>query len=217
MGSIDCLIFIIRTVLAKRFILSSTFNLFFLPSGGNKPYRDRIRRLTHSDDRGINRPRKPETVRPGASSPPVAGKDAYMRYSHFLGIVAAAVLFTAFPAAQAGVPDWLPRYDLQFDLDVAHREVTGHLQATWTNHYQRPVRELVFNAHSHYVVPAAEVGFDAKMLERSARGRWRSAGRSTSRPATSTKSRWPATSRSNCRSTTKATPTPLWWCRCRSS
>src|ERR1700677_3663707 len=88
-----------------------------------------------------------------------------MRYSRFLGIIAVAVLSTAAPAAGAGVPDWLPRYDLQFDLDVAKRELTGHMQATRTNHYQRPVRELVFNAHSHYVVPDADVGFDAKMLE----------------------------------------------------
>ncbi len=88
-----------------------------------------------------------------------------MRYSRFLGIIALAVLSMAVPAARADVPNWLPRYDLQFDLDVAKRELTGHLQATWTNHYQRPVRELVFNAHSHYVVPDNQVGFDAKMLE----------------------------------------------------
>ncbi len=88
-----------------------------------------------------------------------------MRYSHFLGIVAVAVLCAAAPAARADLPEWLPRYDLQFDLDVAKRELTGHMQATWSNHYQRPVRELVFNAHSHYVVPDADIGFDAKMLE----------------------------------------------------
>ena len=88
-----------------------------------------------------------------------------MRHSRFLWIVAAAALFAPASTIRAAVPDWLPRYDVQFELDVARRELAGHMQATWFNHFQRPVHELVFNAHSHYVVPDSEIGFDAKMLE----------------------------------------------------
>jgi hypothetical protein len=70
------------------------------------------------------------------------------------------------PAVRAGgPPGWLPRYDVAMDLDVAN--LTAHLQmkATWTNRHKTPAHEVVFNAHSHYVVPGNEVGFEAKILE----------------------------------------------------
>ena len=101
-----------------------------------------------------------------------------MRHSRFLWLVAAAALVAAAPAQpRPPFPNWLPRYDLEFDLDVAKRELIGHMRATWTNHYQRSVHELVFNAHSHYVVPDNQIGFDAKMLELLAHGRQRSSRR----------------------------------------
>jgi hypothetical protein len=63
------------------------------------------------------------------------------------------------------VPSWLPQYDVQMDVDPAAATVQTSMRATWTNHSQRPTRELVFNAHSCYVVPDKDVGMTAKMLE----------------------------------------------------
>src|SRR5438552_8898351 len=88
-----------------------------------------------------------------------------MRRRRLLWTLAFVALLAAVPSVRAAVPDWLPRYVVNFNLDVAKCQLTGQMQATWTNHYQLPVRELVFNAHSHYVVPKSEIGFDAKMLE----------------------------------------------------
>jgi hypothetical protein len=65
----------------------------------------------------------------------------------------------------APVPAWLPHYDLDIDLDVAGHTARVRQQATWTNPHPAPTRQLVFNAHSHYVVPKDLVGFMAKTLE----------------------------------------------------
>src|SRR5262249_27682669 len=62
-----------------------------------------------------------------------------------------------------GPPAWLPRYDIDMNVDVAGHVVRVHQRVTWTNTANRPAREIVFNAHSHYVVK--DVGFSAKMLE----------------------------------------------------
>jgi len=66
--------------------------------------------------------------------------------------VALVALLAAAPAGRAApaadVPDWLPRYDLDFDLDLEHHQLVGRLRATWFNHSRRPAHELVFNAHS---------------------------------------------------------------------
>jgi hypothetical protein len=82
-------------------------------------------------------------------------------------IALAAVLALLLAAAPAGavMPAWLPRYDLDIDLDVAGHQARVRLLATWTNPHAAPTSELVFNAHSRYVVPAGQVGFMAKMLE----------------------------------------------------
>ena len=88
-----------------------------------------------------------------------------MTHPRLIGTLAVAALLAAAPGVRAAVPDWLPRYNVAFDLDVANRQVTGRVQATWINHTQRPIYELVFNAHSRFVVPPSDVGFDAKMLE----------------------------------------------------
>jgi hypothetical protein len=76
----------------------------------------------------------------------------------------ARVVTRGVPGA-AGVPSWLPRYDLTIDLDVSGHRANVQMHATWTNRHQTPANELVFNAHSHYVVPDADVGLMAKTLE----------------------------------------------------
>ncbi len=79
--------------------------------------------------------------------------------------LAAVCLFAVADARPAGVPSWLPRYDVRMDVDPAGCTCTVWMRATWINHSQRPARELVFNAHSRYVVPDKDIGFMAKMLE----------------------------------------------------
>jgi len=51
------------------------------------------------------------------------------------------------------------------DLDLAGHTVRVGMRATWTNPQPVPTGELVFNAHSRYVVPKADVGLTAKTLE----------------------------------------------------
>src|SRR5262249_26691165 len=79
-----------------------------------------------------------------------------------LGLLALAA--TARPAAAAALSG-LPRYDLAIDLDTARHLCTVRQQVVWTNRHQRPAAELVFNAHSHYQLPAKEVGMTAKIFE----------------------------------------------------
>src|SRR6478752_4423672 len=62
-------------------------------------------------------------------------------------------------------PDWLPHYDLDIKLDVAGHVAQVKQRVTWTNRSTVPVNEIVFNAHSHYMVPKADVGLLAKTLE----------------------------------------------------
>lgn len=86
--------------------------------------------------------------------------------SNLILYAAVMVVLLAGSAAHAeGPPAWLPRYDLDIDLDTTNKRAQVVLRATWINHYVRPVRELVFNAHSRYIVPEKDVGLTAKMLE----------------------------------------------------
>ncbi len=62
-------------------------------------------------------------------------------------------------------PDWLPHYDLDIRLDVAAHAAHVRQRVTWTNRSAVPVHEIIFNAHSHYVVPKGDVGLLAKTLE----------------------------------------------------
>ena len=62
-------------------------------------------------------------------------------------------------------PEWLPRYDLDINIDVAGQHVFVRERVTWTNPHQRPTDRIVFNNHSHYAVPSAELGKLAKTLE----------------------------------------------------
>ena len=68
-------------------------------------------------------------------------------------------------AAPADPPPWLPRYDLDIHLDIDQHWAHVRQRVTFTNRHQRPADALVFNAHSHYQVPDADIGFMAKMLE----------------------------------------------------
>src|SRR5207247_6401072 len=65
-------------------------------------------------------------------------------------------------AATAPVP---PRYDLEIVLEAEQHRVQVRQRVTWINPHDRPAAEVVFNVHSHYKVPEADVGFMAKMLE----------------------------------------------------
>ncbi|HZT78995.1 MAG TPA: M1 family metallopeptidase, partial [Gemmataceae bacterium] len=67
--------------------------------------------------------------------------------------------------APPGPPPWLPRYDLDVQIDVDNHLVRARQRVTWTNRHRRPAVDVVFNAHSHYKPPEDEIGFLAKMLE----------------------------------------------------
>src|SRR5262249_7716409 len=70
------------------------------------------------------------------------------------------------PAVRAGDPPAvLPRYDLHMRIDPAQHQITVTQLVTWTNRFQRPTSELVFNAHAHYSIPDKDVGFLAKTVE----------------------------------------------------
>jgi hypothetical protein len=84
------------------------------------------------------------------------------------GILLGAILLLGSPGMirAAEPPPWLPRYDLDMQVDVAGHEVRVHERVTWTNPQAKPTSEIVFNAHSHYQVAGyGESFFAAKMLE----------------------------------------------------
>src|SRR5262249_31860105 len=72
------------------------------------------------------------------------------------------------PAEQAraggDAPD-LPHYDLGIRLDLREHRADVCQRVTWTNPGPTAVNDLVFNVHSHYRAPDADVGFASKMLE----------------------------------------------------
>jgi len=69
------------------------------------------------------------------------------------------------PANNGASKKDLPRYDLDVHIDVAKRFVQVREVVTWTNTSTKPVDKIIFNAHAHYSVPDADVGFMAKTLE----------------------------------------------------
>src|SRR5205814_5673980 len=85
---------------------------------------------------------------------------------HTIGVLAGLLFLLGVPAAvRADIPAWLPRYDLDIHLDTNQHRAHVHQRVTFTNRHNRPATELVFNAHAHYQVPDADIGFMAKMLE----------------------------------------------------
>ena len=79
--------------------------------------------------------------------------------------VVLAFAATVRPAQAGEPPAWLPRYDLDIHLDTAQRAGKVTERVTWTNMSQKPVTEIVFNAHAHYTIPGKDIGFLAKTLE----------------------------------------------------
>jgi hypothetical protein len=97
-------------------------------------------------------------------------------YPRWAAVLVALALFAAAAPADPGLPragpvsviplpDYLPKYKVDIDLDVANRTARVRQEATWINPHVTPTQQLVFNAHSHYVVPDGEIGFMAKTLE----------------------------------------------------
>src|SRR5438046_243245 len=85
--------------------------------------------------------------------------------SKVLGLL--LLVFAAAPASASSydIPGYLPHYDLEIQLNLDRHLASVHQRVVWTNHSQRPADELVFNVHSHYKIPDADIGFMAKMLE----------------------------------------------------
>lgn len=84
-----------------------------------------------------------------------------------VGIQTIAVIGLALLAgtARADAPAWLPRYDLVMNVEPTKGRVDARLTATWTNMQARPTRQLVFNAHSRYLLPTKDFILVAKTLE----------------------------------------------------
>lgn len=83
-----------------------------------------------------------------------------------IGLACALLLCLAGgPARGAEIPAWLPKYDLDINLECDKHIAHIRERVTWTNTQAAPVSELVFNVHSHYHVPDDQIGFLAKMLE----------------------------------------------------
>ena len=69
------------------------------------------------------------------------------------------------PAGAREPPSWLPKYDLDIQVDTAQRVGQVTERVTWTNQSDQPVSEIVFNAHAHYTIPGQDIGTLAKILE----------------------------------------------------
>ena len=80
-------------------------------------------------------------------------------------LLLAGLGLTTAPALAQDPPPWLPRYDVTLRIDTAKRALQGHLVVTWTNTGQKPLREIVFNAHARYTIPDDEIGLIAKTVE----------------------------------------------------
>src|SRR5437879_6628638 len=88
-----------------------------------------------------------------------------MKERQSVGVLAGLlVLLFGTTSARADIPAWLPRYDLDIRLDTDQHWAHVRQRVTFTNRHERPAGELVFNAHAHYQVPDADVGFMARLL-----------------------------------------------------
>ena len=85
------------------------------------------------------------------------------RWRMWIGLL--ALFSLASPVSAQPWPEDLPRYDLRIDLDVPKHLVQVCEIVTWTNASRTPVKEIVFNAHSHWSMPAKDIGFLAKVSE----------------------------------------------------
>src|SRR5262249_34418098 len=74
-------------------------------------------------------------------------------------LLAVAFVVCASSASAAGVPVWLPHYDLDIQLEIEAHKAQVRERVTWTNRHDTPASELVFNVHSHYTIPDGQAGF----------------------------------------------------------
>ncbi len=71
----------------------------------------------------------------------------------------------ACPAQAGEPPSWLPKYDLNIQIDTTMRTGTVTERVTWTNKADTAISEIVFNAHAHYTIPDNDIPTLAKILE----------------------------------------------------
>ncbi|PHX63692.1 MAG: hypothetical protein CK551_04710, partial [Planctomycetaceae bacterium] len=72
----------------------------------------------------------------------------------------------AFPSVgKCELPEGLPVYQIQMNLDTSKHTVEVHQKATWTNRSDSPVSKIVFVTHSNYIVPDSDIALMAKTLE----------------------------------------------------
>jgi hypothetical protein len=101
---------------------------------------------------------QPSSPRANDSGSPGVGTNA-------LGSSGPAAKSLGLPVPVITLPAYLPRYRVEMELDTIAHLVHVRQEATWTNPQATPTQQLVFNAHSHFVVPDDQIGFMAKTLE----------------------------------------------------
>jgi len=69
------------------------------------------------------------------------------------------------PVRAQDPPAWLPSYDMKLRVDTNARTIQGRMLIAWTNTGQKPLQEIVFNAHARYTIPDDEIGLIAKTVE----------------------------------------------------
>lgn len=67
--------------------------------------------------------------------------------------------------AQAAVPETLPKYDLQLNLDCVLHRAEFKMAVTWINHSTKPTNEIHFNFYPLYRIPDGDHLHLAKTLE----------------------------------------------------
>jgi hypothetical protein len=69
-------------------------------------------------------------------------------FAALLTLSLTTVSASAEPPAAGPWPPWLPRYEVNMDLDLANHRARVQLRATWTNPQTVPTRELVEIGHT---------------------------------------------------------------------
>jgi hypothetical protein len=71
-----------------------------------------------------------------------------------LGLTLLVVVGWICPVRGDGLPEWLPFYALDVELDADRHLVTCRQRVTWTNPSEQPTQELVFNVYPAYQIPS---------------------------------------------------------------
>lgn len=85
--------------------------------------------------------------------------------THVWLFVCLLVLLGLTAPANADIPAWLPRYQLDIQLEIDQHLALVHQRVTWTNRHACETNKLIFNVHSHFKLPDKDVGITAKMVE----------------------------------------------------